>query len=89
MNLCACDSKEREHGVGGGVNATVLSETLQVAGVAGAENAINWNSLQFMSCYSLVSLGTRADVMKTPNQEGYLDSTLIGRTCVSRGRALR
>ncbi len=26
MNLCACDSEEREHGVGTGVNATILSE---------------------------------------------------------------
>ena len=25
MNLCACESEEREHGVGAGVNATVLS----------------------------------------------------------------
>jgi hypothetical protein len=28
MNLCTCDSKECEHGVGAGVNATMLSETL-------------------------------------------------------------
>jgi hypothetical protein len=27
--LCACDSEEREHGVGAGVNTTVLSETPQ------------------------------------------------------------
>ena len=26
--LCACDSEEREHGVGASVNATMLSETL-------------------------------------------------------------
>ena len=26
--LCVCDSEEREHGVGAGVNATMLSETL-------------------------------------------------------------
>ena len=30
MNLCVCDSEEREHGVGAGVNATMLSETLAV-----------------------------------------------------------
>jgi hypothetical protein len=28
MNLCACDSEEREHVVGAGVNATMPSETL-------------------------------------------------------------
>ena len=28
MNLCACDSEEREHGVGAGVKPTMLSETL-------------------------------------------------------------
>ena len=28
MNLCACDSEQRENGVGTGVNATILSETL-------------------------------------------------------------
>ena len=33
--LCVCDSEERERGVGAGVNATILSETLQVVGVAG------------------------------------------------------
>ena len=26
--LCVCDSEERERGVGAGVNATILSETL-------------------------------------------------------------
>jgi hypothetical protein len=26
MNLCTCDSEEREHGVGAGLNATVLSK---------------------------------------------------------------
>ena len=30
MNLCACDSEEREYGVGAGVNATILSEDLTV-----------------------------------------------------------
>ena len=28
--LCACDSEDREHGVGAGVNDTILSETLEV-----------------------------------------------------------
>ena len=28
--MCACDSEEREHGVGAGVNATMMSETLGV-----------------------------------------------------------
>ena len=32
--LCACYSEEREHGVGAGVNATMLSETLKVVGLA-------------------------------------------------------
>ena len=36
MNLCACDSEEREHGVGVGVNATMLSETLEVVGLTEA-----------------------------------------------------
>jgi hypothetical protein len=36
MNLCACDSEEREHGVGAGVNATKLLETLQFVGFAEA-----------------------------------------------------
>ncbi len=35
--LCACDSEDREHGVGAGVNATMLSEirseTLEVVGL--------------------------------------------------------
>jgi hypothetical protein len=30
MNLCECDNEEREHGVGAGVNATMMSETLQI-----------------------------------------------------------
>jgi hypothetical protein len=33
MNLCACDSEERERGVGAGVNDTTLFETLQVVGL--------------------------------------------------------
>ena len=28
MNLCVYDREEREHGVGTGVNATMMSETL-------------------------------------------------------------
>ena len=31
--LCACDSEERDHGVGAGVNTTMLSETLEVVGL--------------------------------------------------------
>jgi hypothetical protein len=31
MILCACDSEERERGVGAGVNTTVLLETLHTA----------------------------------------------------------
>ena len=34
MNLCACDSEEREHGMGAGVNATMLSQTLAVISLA-------------------------------------------------------
>ena len=36
MNLCACDSKERECAVGADVNSTKLFETLQVVGLAEA-----------------------------------------------------
>ena len=36
MNLCACDSDRRERGVGAGVKAAMLSETLQVIGFAEA-----------------------------------------------------
>ena len=28
MDLCACESEEHEHGVGAGVNSTLLSDTL-------------------------------------------------------------
>jgi hypothetical protein len=28
--MCACDSEEREHGVGAGVNAQVVPRTLRV-----------------------------------------------------------
>jgi hypothetical protein len=33
MNLCVSDSEEREHGVGAGVNDTMLLETLQFVGL--------------------------------------------------------
>jgi hypothetical protein len=33
MNLCGSDNEDREHGVGAGVNATILSETLEVVGL--------------------------------------------------------
>jgi hypothetical protein len=33
MNLCAGDREEREHGVGAGVIATILLETLQFVGL--------------------------------------------------------
>jgi hypothetical protein len=39
---CACDSEEREHGVGAGVNATMLSETLKVVGLAEAARRPFW-----------------------------------------------
>ncbi len=42
MNLCACDSEEREHGVGACVNATMLSETLEVVGLAEAARRPFW-----------------------------------------------
>jgi hypothetical protein len=41
MILCACDSEERERGVGAGVNTTVLLETLQLACLA---EAAAWRS---------------------------------------------
>ncbi len=28
MDLCACESEESDHGVGAGVNTTLLSDTL-------------------------------------------------------------
>ena len=34
--VCVCDSEERERGVGTGVNAIMLSETLKVVGIAEA-----------------------------------------------------
>jgi hypothetical protein len=34
MTSCECDSEKREHGVGAGVNVTMMFETLQVAGLA-------------------------------------------------------
>jgi hypothetical protein len=34
MNLCACESEERGHGVSAGVNATLLSGTLYSMGLA-------------------------------------------------------
>ena len=34
MNLCVFDTEESEHGVGGGVNPTMLSETLQFVGIS-------------------------------------------------------
>jgi len=36
MNLCTCDSEEREHGVGIGVNTVMMSETLSVGGLGEA-----------------------------------------------------
>ena len=40
--LCACDSEEREHGVGAGVNSTILSETLKVVGLAESVRRSFW-----------------------------------------------
>jgi hypothetical protein len=34
--LCVCDCEERDRGVGAGVNATMLSATLYIVGVAEA-----------------------------------------------------
>jgi hypothetical protein len=42
MNLCVCDREEREHGVGAGVNATMLSETLEVVGIVEAAGRPFW-----------------------------------------------
>ena len=41
--LCTCDSEEREHGVGVGLNATMLSETLQVVGFTEAPRRPFWS----------------------------------------------
>ncbi len=40
--LCACDTEEREHGVGAGVNGTMLSETLEVVGLTEAVRKPFW-----------------------------------------------
>ncbi len=40
--LCVCDSEECEHGVGGGVNDTMMSETLEVVGIAEANRRPFW-----------------------------------------------
>ena len=40
--LCACDREECEYGVGAGVNATMLSETLEVVGLAEAARRPFW-----------------------------------------------
>ena len=34
--MCVFDSEEREHGVGDGVNTTMMSETLEVVGLTEA-----------------------------------------------------
>ena len=34
MDLCVYESEEHEHGVGGGVNTTLLSDTLQSVGLS-------------------------------------------------------
>ena len=34
MDLCACESEEREHGVGAGAKSTLLSDTLKSIGLA-------------------------------------------------------
>ena len=40
MNLCGYDSEQCERGVGTGVNGTMLSETLQVVGLAKAATRV-------------------------------------------------
>ena len=42
MNLCVYDNKEREHGVGTGVNTTILSEALEVVGLTEAAGSPFW-----------------------------------------------
>ena len=42
MNLCASDNEDREHGVGAGVNATILSETLEVVGLGEVSRSPFW-----------------------------------------------
>jgi hypothetical protein len=49
MNLCACDSEECEHGVGAGVNATMLSETLEVVRLAEAARRPFWSQKKTMN----------------------------------------
>ena len=54
INLCACNSEERERWVGAGVNATMLSETLQVVGLEGAAaRAFQGNQGFFFSLVSV------------------------------------
>ena len=40
--LSVCDSEEREHGVGAGVNATMMSETIEVVGLTEAVRRPFW-----------------------------------------------
>ncbi len=53
MNLCGCNSEEREHGVGPGVNATVLSETVGSHGLVSL-NFMNFTSFHFISLHFTV-----------------------------------
>jgi hypothetical protein len=46
--LCACDSEDREHGVGAGVNATMLSERIGIISLAeSAARAFRLHSFSF------------------------------------------
>jgi hypothetical protein len=42
MNLCTCDSEDRERRVGADVNDTMLFTTLQVLGLAETVKTVNW-----------------------------------------------
>ena len=68
MNLCACDSEEREHGVVAGVNATMLSETLEVVGLAEGVRRSFWlrkKTMNLCVCDSVVYYESLKRELKT------------------------
>jgi hypothetical protein len=48
MDLCVCESEEREHGVGAGVNATIMSDVLYGIGLAKSASALPIANLHFL-----------------------------------------
>ena len=50
MNLCKSDSEERELGVGPGVNTAMVSETVEVVGIAEAARRLTPNVNSTLCC---------------------------------------